>query len=100
MDKKETIEEFIRLHKERETLIDKLQELFGFSDGVLMYETLFSMENFVLNLAAEKIGDKGDWLEWFVYDNECGSKGYEVTINGKEKKIKTVDDLLEVIEHD
>jgi hypothetical protein len=40
-------------------------------------------------------GDEGDWLCWFIYENDCGKKAGEVTKGkGKPRKIKTLGDLL------
>lgn len=100
MNKKETIEKFIKIHKQRELLIDKLQELFGFTDSVMLYDTLFEMEDFSIELVEEIVGDKAKWIEWFVYENDCGESEYEAGPQDNFKKIKTVDDLLELIENE
>jgi hypothetical protein len=100
MNKKETIEKFIKIHKQRELLIDKLQELFGFADSVVLYDTLFAMEDFSIELVEEIVGDKTKWIEWFVYENDCGEREYEAGPKDNLKKIKTVDDLLELIENE
>lgn len=100
MNKKETIEKFIEFYKEREMLLDKIQELFGFGDGCVFYDTIFQLEDFALKIAADNIGDKSEWLDWFVYENDCGEKGHTAGYDGNTKPIKTIDDLLELIEED
>jgi len=100
MNKKETIEKFIKIYKQRELLIDKLQELFGFTDSVMLYDTLFAMEGFSIELVEEIVDDKDKWIEWFVYENDCGEKELEAGPRDNLKKIKTVDDLLELIENE
>jgi hypothetical protein len=98
MNKKEAVEKFIKIHKQKELLIDKLQELFGFTDSVMLYDTLFAMEDFSIELVEEIVDDKEKWIEWFVYENDCGEKELEAGRQDNLKKIKTVDDLLELIE--
>ena len=100
MNKKEAVEKFIKIYKQKELLLDKLQELFGFTDSVMLYDTLFAMENFSIELVEEIVDDKGKWIEWFVYENDCGEKEYEAGLFDHLKKIKTVDDLLELIENE
>ena len=41
--------------------------------------------------------DEGDWISWFVYDNDMGKNGLSVTINEKKMKVKTVKALLKII---
>jgi hypothetical protein len=36
-------------------------------------------------------------LSWFELENKMGAKGYEVTVNGKGRNVRTLDDLLWVI---
>ncbi len=100
MNKKEAIEKFIKIYKQNELLIDKLQELFGFTDSVMLYDTLFAMEDFSIELVEEIVDDKDKWIEWFVYENGCGEKEYKAGLRDNLKKIKTVDDLLELIENE
>ena len=52
-----------------------------------------------ISLVAKLVGDKGEWVEWFVWENNFGDKGGLVTWNnGKvEVKVKTVKDLYRVI---
>jgi hypothetical protein len=100
MNKKEAVEKFIKIYKQKELLIDKLQELFGFTDRVMLYDTLFAMEDLSIELVEEIVDDKGKWIEWFVYENDCGEKEHEAGRRDNLKKIKTVDDLLELIENE
>lgn len=100
MNKKEAVEKFIKIHKQKKLLIDKLQELFGFTDSVMLYDTLFAMEDFSIELVEEIVDDKEKWIEWFVYENDCGEKELEAGRQDNLKKIKTVDDLLELIENE
>ena len=99
MNRKEIIQKVIDEQKRTEKLIDKFQDLFGFSDGVLCYDTLFKSEDLIYKLAAQLIGDDQDWLEWYIFENNCGEKGLEAGYDGQMKPIKSIDDLLELIDN-
>ena len=47
---------------------------------------------------AELVGDKAEWLTWFAADNEMGTKAMEAGPVGQLRPIKTLEDLLWVIE--
>ena len=39
------------------------------------------------------------WVSWFIFENDCGDRGFEcVGTDKKKKKIKTVKDLVEFVE--
>ena len=44
------------------------------------------------------IGDVGEYLPWFIWDNRCGANGHEVTKDGKVIAIKSVKDLIRLME--
>lgn len=46
------------------------------------------------------VGDKGDWLSWYIWENKAGKAAYEAKAANwkKSRKIKTLEDLLMLIE--
>ena len=46
----------------------------------------------------QKIGDDSNWLDWFIFENDCGEKAMEAGYDKNLKPIKTIDDLIELIE--
>lgn len=47
---------------------------------------------------AREVGDTNDWLDWYCWENDMGTKGLEVTsTSGKTIKVKTVAHLARVI---
>lgn len=42
--------------------------------------------------------DWADWLSWYAYINGMGSKGLEAGPNGATRPIRTLDDLLWLVE--
>lgn len=51
---------------------------------------------------AQLLGDQGGWLQWWLYENDRGTKkwstAHPVTIGGKKFKARTLRDLLRIIE--
>jgi hypothetical protein len=44
------------------------------------------------------IGDpRGDWLDWYAYENDMGGKGYEAGYDGQMRPIETLGDLADLI---
>jgi len=48
--------------------------------------------------ASKLVSDKGGWLYWYAMENDFGKKGLSAGFKGHEKPIKTLDDLLDLIE--
>jgi len=44
------------------------------------------------------VGDKGEWLEWYRYENEFGKNGMEAGYGKKLKPITNLKELLAIIE--
>jgi hypothetical protein len=47
--------------------------------------------------AVTSIVDPHGWIEWFVYENEYGTRELEATVNDKTFKVKSAKDLLALI---
>jgi len=45
----------------------------------------------------DEVGNEG-WLEWFIYENDCGGRGYGAGYDGNMKPVKTIDDILDLME--
>lgn len=77
--------------------LDKLNALVGGSPEGKLFNSVYDFIDSYIQTLAVIIGDEHGWLEWYIYDNDWGKKGYGATIDGKTINIKTFDDLLEVI---
>ena len=95
---KNKIQKYIDQHKKIEELIDSSSELFGFSDGSKFYDYIFEIDNYMMQEVMQKIGDDSNWLDWFIFENDCGEKAMEAGYDKNLKPIKTIDDLIELIE--
>jgi hypothetical protein len=61
-----------------------------------MFETYAAYTNAVSLL----VGDEGDWLNWFAWENDFGKKELQVGFSdGHKLAVKAVEDLLFVIKH-
>ena len=51
-----------------------------------------------ITLIAIQVGDHGEWIKWFLWENDCGQKAFEAGYDQQTKPIKNLFDLLELIE--
>ena len=49
-------------------------------------------------LIADLIGDHGEWLEWYAWENDFGSNGMPAGFDGKLSPVKTLGQLLMLID--
>jgi len=102
--KKETIENYIKARDELFGSFRKLEELVGsFNENSPLWKSLCladdTMQEMASNIIDDDCGTYGvSWLNWFVYDNDSGKNGYTAEIDGVSYVIKTVDDLLDLID--
>jgi hypothetical protein len=95
--------------------IDMLNNLFLSHDGVIrhintlsgvlspdpgcaFYEAIFKLLDIAVNATEVSLGDTAHWVNWMVYENDCGHRGHEAGYTGNTKPIRTADDLLQLIE--
>jgi hypothetical protein len=50
-----------------------------------------------IELIAELIGVKSDWISWYVWENDFGEKGMSAGYDGKLKPITNLKELYELI---
>jgi hypothetical protein len=81
---------------EIDSTFDKMVELTGMSLDSELGQLIYTPFNMYMR-TLDAISNNSQWLAWFVWDNDCGSKGLAAGINGDINPIKTVDDLFELI---
>lgn len=71
----------------------------GLSIGTPLTDAIHEMQSQYSDVVTDLIGDDWNWLEWYRFDNEMGSKQLEAT-DGimKLRKIKDINDLAHLIE--
>lgn len=87
--------------KQKLTKADKSMELmysvFGRNPEGPFQDGIYGLFDMAIDGAAKAIGDDGDWLSWFIYENDWGKKGYEA---GRDelKPITTIDEFVDLLE--
>lgn len=77
---------------------EKVSEIFGSSPESELFNNTFTMFDEYTELIAEKVGDKNDWLFWWIFECEQGKNNGDVKIGKKKFKSQSVKDLLKIIE--
>ena len=62
-----------------------------------MWAPVFRLWEAHTEAVSRAVGDQSEWLSWFDLENEMGSKGHEVEVNGEKRSVKTLADLVWVI---
>lgn len=89
--------------KRESEFMKKFHELFGDYPGLNSDTCLYRFVNDLLNdqvkIVATLIGDTKAGLEWFLFENECGDKGYTAGVDeGETRQIKTIEDYLWLVD--
>ena len=101
MEKAQKIELVTTLVKHYEDFSAALDKMRPYIDltGSGISNLYFSLFETASKLASDEIKDDWQWLEWFIYDNNCGKRGLEAGEAGtKLKPIKTPEDLINFLE--
>ena len=79
--------------------MDDLNGVISPDPGCKLYGAIFELLGVAIDSTAAAIGDDmHKWLDWFIHENDCGRKGYEAGYEGRIKPIRTIEDLLDLIE--
>ena len=95
------LDDLIAAHDAVHAQLDELKHTLDPYPDCPLYNAIFGLLNVAIMATAEAIGGSaGEWLDWFVHDNDCGRKAYEAGYEGRLKPIRTVEDLLDLIEQE
>lgn len=83
-----------KLEQEEKKLAEALQPSFESP----FYRAIFAMEESYTNAVSLMIGDEGDWLNWYRFDNKMGKGGMKAGFGNRLKLINSLDALLKLIE--
>lgn len=78
--------------------LDALRSTLNPDPGCALYNAVFELLNVAISSTSAAIGDSCEWLDWFVNENDCGRKEHEAGYEKRLKPIRTVEDLLALIE--
>lgn len=79
---------------------DAMHKAVGCDIGSPLWTAIFATQEALINQTAKLIGDDWEWLNWYIYENESGARGFEASPgSGKPmRKIKTAAHLARLIE--
>ena len=100
MTRKETIillNVWLDTYKQIDRAYESFRKLTGCIPESEIAQALYQPFDRYTDAVSKLVGDQGKWLEWFIWDNGCGEKGYEAHIGGKTIKVYNVKDLERVI---
>lgn len=86
--------------KESEATFDPMLEIMGLHPDGALCELVGRLQSELTEATSLAVGDTGGWLAWYWLENDMGNKGMEAGHDGNLKKIRFVDELLELIEHE
>ena len=96
------LKEWKRQHESLTILMANMEASIGLDIDGPMFSVVWGLFGAYTKNASELLGDKpgasGSWLEWFYLENNMGDKGMDAGYEGKVKPIKTLADLLDLIE--
>jgi hypothetical protein len=94
-EKIDLIKQLVDIVQTAQKQLDDIYAMFGcceFQFG----DTFHKLVNLYINLISEKVGDKSEWISWYIFETNCGENTNGVKIEGKEYTINTVEDLVEI----
>lgn len=100
IDKKELKKILVKFLSEREELhshLKSLKNMIGIDYESHLISAILKLEASQIELIEKMAGCNSDCLYWYVYENNCGSKGMEAGIDDDMREIRTVDDLVWII---
>jgi hypothetical protein len=81
-----------------ESALDRVREAVGLDFDGPMNVAVCELQVAYTKAVAMLVGDRAEWLEWYWLENVMGAKAHPAGPSGKTRPIKTIDDLLWLIE--
>lgn len=92
------LDDLIAAHDAVHAQFDALKLTLDPDPGCPLYNAVFELLNVAISSTSAAIGDSCEWLDWFVNENACGRKEHEAGYEKRLKPIRTVEDMLALIE--
>ena len=99
LEKLKILDDVVSSHKSLEDMCNKLEAFTGIAHDALIFNTMREVAELSQDYAKQLVGDDNNWLDWYIYENDCGSKELKASIGLRMRKIKTTKDLLWLIEN-
>ena len=81
-----------------DSTIDPVIDLLQLHPESPVCNTVWRLQSALTAATADLVGDCGEWLSWYALENDMGRKGMEAGPAGQLREIRTIGDLLWVME--
>jgi len=96
-EKLAALQKWERAIKDTDASIEALHLVTGMCDGPLI-ESIWRLQDVATDMTAWVVGDASDWLDWYRSENGMGAKGMKAGPEGNLREIKSLGDLLWLLE--
>lgn len=94
------LDECVKIYEELSAVEDKVAEIFGTSvfDSKL-FECMFTVFDKYIEELKTTVGDNGDWINWYIYETNCGKGTYSARAGNwkKDRVINSTSKLADLI---
>lgn len=92
------IENLVANHQAVHEQAEQLNKLTGATFDSPFFGAVWQAMDGYIEAVARGVGDTDEWIKWFIHENNCGKNGHEAGFGENMKPIRTVADLVELIE--
>ena len=96
-DKLKALRQWERATLEMDKQLSGFEQLFGFTECPFI-DAVYDLQLKYTKAVAKNIGDDSDWLNWYQFENGMGKKCLSAGYDDDMREIKTLEDLLWLIE--
>lgn len=97
-EKIKIVTETVRLYKEFSAASDAFCKAAGATLDKGVLDAAWRCVEYHRRHTERIIEDKAEWLDWFIYENDCGEKELKVKYSNRWRAIRTPKDLVRVME--
>ena len=80
-----------------EAAMAALREAVGGSSDSKFADAVYRTADLAADMVSLQVGDTGDWLSWFQYDNLMGERGLAAGYGENPVPVRTLEDLAALI---
>lgn len=92
------IQDLLDLKREIDKLLDDLYKVIGRNPEGSLQDLIYKLFNSLVDKTSKEIGDKWEWLDWFIWVNDMGENAFEAGYGEDTKPIRTIEDLIGFLE--
>lgn len=97
-ERKELVQKVVDRHAAISDVFDDLGRIVGCCAESPLFDGVWDVFELLIETTSALIGDKCEWLAWYINENGSGAKRYEAGFDGQMRRIGSVDDLLWLID--